>query len=419
MKRIIQISGKGIIALVLIAALWQMYSCKKKQTDHEEKIDLLSDTSTSINNPGKAIKGSSQQDPSKKVNPSYPEKMVEVSGYIRGGGNTNIILDELDIGGINPLESIIVNPDGSFKISTTITEPGIFQLRFPNGNIHLFLRGGQVKVLGDISNLGKYEVTGSLESLQLKQMYSILEKYNEKTYAIQDRINILQKDKTRTKELVRLLDSQDIYYARIIKGKSADLRKFIERIDTSMIAVLAAFYLDVESNYDYIISVRNKFKKICPNSRYFVQLDEKISGVVATSNGHPLPDMSLKDENGKDISLSSLKGKNSLLYFWTSDDEVCRNTNKKLKTIYNNFKGQGFEIFAISFDETRDSWITAINEDKLNCIHVSNLVGRNDEVARIFKIRNLPFLILVDKRGIIVENGVPLNALESRLRGMK
>ena len=80
-----------------------------------------------------------------------------------------------------------------------------------------------------INNLNDYEVFGSPESYHLKEMYLILNQSNKKVYALEDRKDALIKDKTRTQELVRLLDSLEIYYKQIDNFKYTNLKKFIKK----------------------------------------------------------------------------------------------------------------------------------------------------------------------------------------------
>lgn len=406
-----------ILVLFLGMAVLFLPGCKKKHKKADEKIDLLSDTLTQKTNPdGTPVTSNQPGGATGAINPAYPQQMIEISGYIRGAGNANIILDELEIGGINPLESVIINPDGSFKVSTMINEPGIYQLRLPNGSIHLFLRGGRVKITGDISNLSKYEVDGSPESVHLREMYYLLDKFNHRTFAIQDRMKELENDKTRTKELLRLYDSLDIYYDKIMRDKSAELKRFIQKIDTSMVAILSGFYLDPDYNHAFLVKLLDKFKTICPHSKYYKQLADKVNSVTPISPGDPAPIIALKNMEGKEVSLNSLRGKKVLLYFWASDDDECLAANKKLKAIYDRYKNTGFEIYAVSLDKNKEDWKKAVEKDQINCIHVSNLAGREDDLLNVYKIGSMPYMYLIDRKGVIFKRGIKMNQLETEIR---
>jgi cytochrome oxidase Cu insertion factor (SCO1/SenC/PrrC family) len=300
---------------------------------------------------------------------------------------------------------------------TYLYEPGLYQLRFTNGSIHLFLRGGKVHVNTDISHLSQYTVTGSPESSHLQEMYILLEKFNSQIEAIQDRIDKLAKDKTRNRELVRLIDSQDIYYSRIAVAKSRELKKFIEKIDTSAVSLLAAFYLDPYENYTYIKGVLNKFAKIMPYMAYYKQLEDKMKKITPTNIGDYAPDITADNIFGKPVSLNSLRGKNVLIYFWFSTEQKCRDENKNLKAVYDKYKSKGFEIYAVSFDDDKKAWQTAVTEDQANWVNVSNLVGWNDELAQnIYRVNKAPFMLLVDRKGKIVAKNINSSQLPTLLQ---
>jgi thiol-disulfide isomerase/thioredoxin len=283
----------------------------------------------------------------------------------------------------------------------------VYQLRFANGSIHLFLRGGEVLIKTDISNLGNYQIEGSNESIRLLDMYMVLNEINHKTTLLQDRVEKLkQLKKKRRPELIALIDSLPFYYAVINKEKAQKIKKFIESQDTSLIGILAAMYLNADENYEYLIELRERFRKICPHSVIYKQFDDKISTVIPVSRGHEAPEIVIDDYNGEQQTLTDLRGNYTLIYFWASYSNPCRDDNIKLKEIYQKYSEKEFKIFAVSIDEDQKFWKDAIIKDGITqFIHGSNLVGWEDEIATIYKIEGIPYYILLDKDGIIIYRG--------------
>jgi thiol-disulfide isomerase/thioredoxin len=340
---------------------------------------------------------------------------IIIEGFVQGGAHSSIVLDELNIGEIHPRQSVVVSESGAFRIEDKIAEPGIYQLRFGIGNIHLFLRGGRVKVNTNISNLTSYDIQGSLESLHLKEMYLILNESNKKTYALQDRLETLKKDKSRVQELIRLLDSLNIYYQQINQNKYDNLKKFINRIDTSMVALLAAFYLDTDENYDFVNKVLKKFSTICPWSKFYKQLYDKIDMIVPVGTGHQAPEIIMDDNKGKERRLSELQGKYVILNFWLSSDETARKENVILKRIYDRYRSKGLEIFSVSIDENKESWLNAIRDDKITWIQTCDFTGYDTPPAQMFRMDGIPYNILIDPRGTIISRGKKAKELEKEL----
>lgn len=405
--------------VIFSGVLFLFSSCKKKDKKKAFTYEYQQDTvktGDTINLASKTISGTKS---TQKPNPYYSPQFVEITGYVRNGGGANVAFDAIGIGEIYPIQSIIIDDNGNFKLQTIIPEPGLYQLRFTNGMIHLFLRGGYVNIKTDISNLSGYQVTGSPESVQLKDMYNLLNIYNDKIDNIQHRIDDLAKDKTRTHELIRLVDSQDVYYSKIAANKSKDLTKFISKLDTSAIALLASFYLEPYENYKFLKGILQKFSRICPHSKPYLQLDEKMKKVIPTGIGDYAPDLTITNIFGKPIRLNSLRGKNVLIYFWSSSDQHCRDLNPKLKKVYDNYRPKGFEVYAIALDESKQEWQKAIDEDQLGWINVSNLFGMNDEISQnIYRVSKLPYTLLVDKQGKIVAKGLNAETLVNWLQKM-
>jgi len=405
----------GLILLCGVLVLFA--SCKKKVKKQNFTYDYQQDTVKNGDTINLATKNTRGTKGSTIANPYYSPQFVEITGYVRNGGGANVAFDAIGIGEILPIQSIIIDNNGNFKLQTVIPEPGLYQLRFTNGMIHLFLRGGYVDIKTDISNLSGYQVTGSPETMQLKDMYNLLNIYNDQVDNIQHRIDVLAKDKTRTHELIRLVDSQDVYYSKIAANKSKDLMKFITRLDTSAIALLATFYLEPFDNYKFIKGILQKFSKICPHSKPYVQLEEKMKKVVPSNIGDYAPDLTINNIFGKPVSLNSLRGKYVLLYFWSATDQHCRDLNPKLKNVYDNWHSKGFEVYAVSLDESKQDWQKAIDEDHLGWVNVSNLLGMNDEISQnIYRVSKLPYTVLIDKQGKIVAKGLTAETLVNLLQ---
>jgi len=415
-----KLSKYTLYSLIVIGCVITLTtSCKKKDKKQGFTYDYQQDTVSAGDTVSIAPDGTPVKSGKQKPNPYYSPQFMEITGYVRNGGGANVGFDAIDIGQILPVQSIIIDDNGNFKLQTIIPEPGLYQLRFTNGMIHLYLRGGKVDVKTDISNLSGYTVTGSPESVQLKDMYNLLNVFNNQIENLQHRIDDLSKDKTRTRELIRVVDSQEIYYAKISANKSKELIKFIKKLDTSAIALLATFYLEPFDNYRFIKEMLKKFSTISPHAKAYTQLQEKMAKVVPSGIGDYAPDLTIDDMFGKPVQLNSLRGKNVLLYFWSSTEQNCRDLNPKLKAIYDRYKSKGFEIYAVALDESKQDWQSAIAEDKLEWVNVSNLIGTNDEVAvNIYRVRKLPFTILIDRQGKIVAKGVTAESLTPLLQKM-
>ena len=69
--------------------------------------------------------------------------------------------------------------------------------------------------------------------------------------------------------------------------------------------------------------------------------------------GDRAPDFTLKDKNGKDVTLSDFKGKRVVLYFYPKDNTPgCTRQACAFAGLYGEFKKKNVEVIGISRDSS-------------------------------------------------------------------
>lgn len=142
--------------------------------------------------------------------------------------------------------------------------------------------------------------------------------------------------------------------------------------------------------------------------------------------GQKAPEIIQTSIDGKQLRLSSLKGKMVLIDFWASWCAPCRKENPVIVATYQKYKdeifknGEGFTVFSVSMDMKKTAWINAIAKDNLEWPHhVSDLKGWRNEAALLYQIKAVPYCYLIDGDGIVVAINPRGERLEKELKKMK
>lgn len=123
---------------------------------------------------------------------------------------------------------------------------------------------------------------------------------------------------------------------------------------------------------------------------------------VGLNIGNIAPELKFKTPEGKEVALSSLKGKTVLIDFWASWCRPCRMENPNVVKAYEKFNSKGFEIYGVSLDKSQDAWVNAIKQDGLDWVNVSDLGGWNSAGAATYGVRSIPGNFLLDENGVIL-----------------
>lgn len=152
--------------------------------------------------------------------------------------------------------------------------------------------------------------------------------------------------------------------------------------------------MNLDRNSDYVIAELNNLLTGNSSFEEAAQLKKEILSkkeiAKSTQSGSTLPDFSYPGPNDNLISLSSLKGKYVIVYFWASWCGPCRKSIPKLKELYTEFKSKGLEIISVSIDTDDDAWRKAMTEENMPWLQV--LCPKKDKTLKDFNIQGVPTL---------------------------
>ncbi len=130
-----------------------------------------------------------------------------------------------------------------------------------------------------------------------------------------------------------------------------------------------------------------------------------VAGAPQKSSGGPkAPDFTLPGLKGGSVSLSDHIGKNVILLdFWSTTCDPCMVEMPHLVAMYEKYKDKGFVVLAISLDGPESlAQVQSTVHDKKMSFPVL-LDQETKVIARYNPKRDMPFAVLIDRSGAIVD----------------
>lgn len=210
-------------------------------------------------------------------------------------------------------------------------------------------------------------------------------------------------------------------------------KQLVQENSGSPVAISVLGRLNMQQEFELFKQVRDDLRKTAPNSGFsqgfrdqvdrmeqeMIMMKAQEEEMRRLSNLLPLgsvaPEIQQNTPDGVSFALSQLRGKVVLIDFWASWCRPCRIENPNVKRVYERFKGKGFEILGVSLDRDHAAWVKAIQDDGLPWKHISDLQFWSNAAAQEYGVTGIPYTVLVDREGRILEKGLRAHDLESKL----
>ncbi len=345
---------------------------------------------------------------------------VTISIRVKSPEKDVITLSKIDFNKIIKIDSVKISSgedEKRFKIKQG-EEPEFYSISTKSGKAITLLasKGERINVSVDLDKILDYQVSGSEGSKKVQWITKTFAKSKSK---VDEQIKrYLQTETSTEREIIN--NEYNIEKQRI----KDELNKFIWKNPMSKASIMALyqkyndnlFIFDSSDDLQLIKMVASAWKALYPESNYTKGMLEDIKNLERTitnaklqqliqSSELPIPDLSIPDRFGKEIKLSSLKGKIILLDFITSENSTSLLDNRELMEIYKKYKGKGFEVYQISFDSSRDGWINYVENSSIPWICVRENEPLNSTAAMMYNVRQIPSNYLIGKDfNIIAKN---------------
>jgi peroxiredoxin len=358
---------------------------------------------------------------------------VFLTGKLEGSQPITLYLEELTPSEIIPLDTIRTNQEGRFQHTLRVKNAGFYRIRTTQTDfITLAVEPGEkLEINAHADQLKEtYTVTGSHGSRILWQLnQKILE-----GIAKADSLRTIYHEYRFNSQFHNVKQDLQNHYNKIVEQQEKFAISVIEENPQSLASILALYQyfednvlLNDTAHFEYFEKLSKSLCSNYPSNKHVINLKKRVNDLKRQNAerlkneqnlelGNIAPDITLPDHEGNSLSLSSLEGNVVLIDFWAAWCPPCREANHILKDLYAQHKNQGFEIYAVSLDRTREQWLKAIDKDSITWKQVSDMRFMNSPVVSLYMVTEVPHYVLLDRERRIIARNFRINELEDLLK---
>jgi len=325
-----------------------------------------------------------------------------IEGSMGGLSGTIYLFDEGD----NLLDSAAV-ANGGFRFQGRVDQPQAVCLsdaREPNlGSFGamLILEPGKIVISDDEKDAGRKHATGTPAN-------DALDAYNTTSQALQTEFRSVGTSSERRQAI------REEYDALGLKAIEANRDNFFG----VLMLARQSYDLSGRETLDQIALFTPEMQQTETMQQLRAQAEQRAKSDI----GQTYIDIAQPDADGRTVTLQSVvenpANKYTLVDFWASWCGPCMGEMPYLKKTYDAFRDKGFEIYGISFDDNRDNWLAAVENNGMKWIHVSELRGFNNQAARDYAVQGIPSNFLIDAEGRIVATNLRGEALYEKIASL-
>ena len=337
-----------------------------------------------------------------------------ISGNITNLNSNYLILskvEDLQKKTTTIIDTLMVNKNGEFN-SVYFLEPNIYTLTFDTKIIQLAIDKGQNIIING-NTIEDIEVKGSTDT-QLLNDYETFRKAS-----LNRLVNSVRK---KIKELIKVgADETEIANLRSLEVESykEHLNELIVFVKNNMGTSIAIYHSSLRwnggENLPFLQNLVSSFEEKYPTLEITQKLKNKLQLIKKTSVGGVISNIEIPNKENNLVSLSTIKGKFTLIDFWASWCPPCRTESVLLNELYSAYHSKGFEIYGISLDSKKERWLNALKQDNRVWPEVSTVEGFDTPVSIEYGITSLPTNFLIDSTGKIVAINIHGIALKEKV----
>jgi peroxiredoxin len=331
------------------------------------------------------------------------------------------------------IDSVQTDASGNFSLSFPVKSAGYYTLSKDKDNeITLVISPGEdITISGDAMALqNTYKVKGSKDS----ELYAEYNEFTTSNLKKVDSLSAVFAESRTNQDFITIKNNLDSTYMQIFNDQKMKVTGFVNdhlHSLASLLVIIENFgpnpLLSVVTQPELFLKLDSTLMLSYPENSLVNTFHVRMLGIKAEMTdskehgktlkpGMPSPEIRLRNADGKEITLSSLNGKLTLIYFWSSWNALCRQANLNLTSIYTQYHDRGFEIYAVSIDSDTELWKKAYMLDKAYWIQLNDPKGLESEYCKTYAVKAIPKMILIGKDGTIIAHDPLIRELKTLIK---
>lgn len=341
-----------------------------------------------------------------------------VEGTIEGAKDSMLYFTQSTLDGVQRLDSVKLKADGtfSFEAKAPTEAPEFYALQIGMHVINFSVDSTEsITITAMLPTMEKdYTIEGNESSKKIKEINAMRQEVQERIIKFEKNEDMLPgnqrdsieqalntyKEQMKTDYIFTEPTSAAAYYAVCqsitdLGGTFMLFNPLTDRNDVRCYATVATAwdgaYHDAPRTQQLCnMAIKGMDNTATPQQKVIDVDESKVSetGII---------DINLPDINSKLHSITELKGKVVLLDFTVYAAKESAERTRLLRSLYEEYHAQGFDIYQVSLDEDIHFWKFSCENLPWVCVHETD-----GTTTHIYNIVNLPTFFLVDRNNEIV-----------------
>ncbi len=333
---------------------------------------------------------------------STDSKEMRISGSLTGIEGNSIVMKTTNLDGtINRVDTIavldgkidVVLPDSTLAM-VSFVEIGQTEPQMGPTKSVLITPGSQLTINGGLDD---YTVEGNAFYTALNAQDKITDAREEADEFFKNMVDLYRKG--------QLTDSIRTVFDNKQQEVTAMMSEYVKQNPDSDLSAYFLMYLPMTEVGGALETITERVKTggygefVSQKAEQYASYKAKEEAKAKLQPGMPAPNFSLKDLEGKDVTLEQFRGKYVVLDFWGTWCSWCIKGIPEMKAYYAKYKDQ-MEIIGIACRDSESAWRAGVAKYELPWVNVFN--GNGKEIVNEYAIEGYPTKALIDPQGNIV-----------------